>query len=78
MVLEINKIHVMDCVEGMKKMDENSVDVIVTSPPYNIGKKYNGYFDERPRKEYTNWLGEVAKVAKEIMKDNASFFLNVG
>ncbi|MFW6121657.1 MAG: DNA-methyltransferase [Petrotogales bacterium] len=77
-MLEINKIHVMDCIEGMKKMNDNSVDVIVTSPPYNIGKKYNGYFDERPRKEYTNWLGEVAKVAKEVMKDDASFFLNVG
>lgn len=76
--LEINKIHVMDCIEGMSRMDKKSVDVIVTSPPYNIGKKYNGYFDERPREEYLDWMEEVAKKAKRVMKDDASFFLNVG
>lgn len=78
MAFEVNKIHVMDCIEGMKKMDNKSVDVIVTSPPYNIGKEYNGYFDEKPRDEYISWLAEVAEAAKGVMKDDASFFLNVG
>lgn len=34
--MEINKIHLMDCLEGMKQMDDNSVDLIVTDPPYFI------------------------------------------
>jgi site-specific DNA-methyltransferase (adenine-specific) len=76
--LELNKIHVMDCLEGMKHIEEKSIDMIVTSPPYNIGKKYNGYDDERPRSEYLNWMETVAKESTRILKDNGSFFLNVG
>jgi site-specific DNA-methyltransferase (adenine-specific) len=73
-----NKIYAMDCLEGMKLIKDNSVDVIVTSPPYNIGKKYNGYDDERPRDEYLNWMEEVAQQSKRVLKDTGSFFLNVG
>jgi site-specific DNA-methyltransferase (adenine-specific) len=68
----------MDCLEGMKILEENSIDIVVTSPPYNIGKKYNGYNDERPRDEYLDWMEEVAKVLKRILKETGSFFLNVG
>jgi site-specific DNA-methyltransferase (adenine-specific) len=68
----------MDCLEGMKTIDEQSIDVVVTSPPYNIGKKYNGYHDERPRDEYLDWMEEVAAASNRILKDEGSFFLNVG
>ena len=68
----------MDCLEGMKRIKEDSVDIIVTSPPYNIGKKYNGYNDERPRGEYLDWLEEVAQQSKRVLKETGSFFLNVG
>lgn len=76
--LELNKIYAMDCLEGMKSLDDASIDVIVTSPPYNIGKKYRGYNDERPRSEYLDWMEEVAFESKRILKDEGSFFLNVG
>lgn len=78
MKLDINKIHCMDCVKGLKKLDEKSVDIIVTSPPYNIGKKYNKYNDVRPREEYLNWMEKVAEESKRVLKENGSFFLNVG
>jgi len=68
----------MDCLEGMKLIKQNSIDIIVTSPPYNIGKKYNGYNDERPRDEYLEWMEEVAQEAKRVLKETGSFFLNVG
>jgi len=35
--MEINKIYCMDCIEGMKKLEDNSVDSIVTDPPYGLG-----------------------------------------
>lgn len=76
--LLLNKIYAMDCLEGMKRIKEDSVDIIVTSPPYNIGKKYNGYNDERPRGEYLDWLEEVAQQSKRVLKETGSFFLNVG
>ena len=76
--LSLNKIYAMDCLEGMKLIKDNSIDIIVTSPPYNIGKKYNGYNDERPRDEYLSWMGEVAQESKRVLKETGSFFLNVG
>jgi site-specific DNA-methyltransferase (adenine-specific) len=76
--LDINKIHLMDCLEGMKLLDDQSVDVIVTSPPYNIGIEYNTYHDKRPREEYLEWIKDVANECKRILKDDGSFFLNIG
>jgi site-specific DNA-methyltransferase (adenine-specific) len=76
--LEFNKIYAMDCLEGMRSLDAKSIDVIVTSPPYNIGKKYSGYNDDRPRTEYLDWMEQVAFESKRVLKDEGSFFLNVG
>ena len=42
-MLELNKIHNMDCIDGMKMLDDNSVDLVVTSPPYDNLREYNGY-----------------------------------
>ena len=39
----INTIQYMDCVEGMKKLSNESIDLIVTSPPYDGIRKYNGF-----------------------------------
>jgi site-specific DNA-methyltransferase (adenine-specific) len=76
--LEVNKIHLLNCIEGMQSMESKSVDVIVTSPPYNLGIDYNTYQDDKPRVEYLDWIEMVAKEAKRVLKDNGSFFLNVG
>ncbi|AQQ71410.1 Modification methylase MboII [Limihaloglobus sulfuriphilus] len=35
-MIEINRIHLMDALEGLKKLENDSVDLIVTDPPYNI------------------------------------------
>ena len=36
-MLELNRIYNMDCLEGMKSLDDNSVHSIVTDPPYELG-----------------------------------------
>lgn len=41
--MEINKIYNMDCLKGLKVMKEGSVDLTITSPPYDNLRKYNGY-----------------------------------
>lgn len=41
--MELNKIYSMDCLEGMKLLEDNSIDLTVTSPPYDDLRKYNGY-----------------------------------
>lgn len=39
----VNKIHNIDCVEGMKILSDNCIDLTVTSPPYDNLRKYNGF-----------------------------------
>ncbi|MFZ0510904.1 MAG: site-specific DNA-methyltransferase [Candidatus Nitrosopolaris sp.] len=64
----------------MSKLKEEkiSVDVIVTSPPYNIHKDYGSYKDNKERGEYLEWLKAVATASYSILKDEGSFFLNIG
>ncbi len=54
------------------------LDVIVTSPPYNLNKKYTRYKDNRAQEDYVNWMGQVAEKSKNVLKDKGSFFLNIG
>lgn len=41
--MEVNKIYNMDCLEGMKLLKDNSIDLTVTSPPYDNLRTYNGF-----------------------------------
>ena len=41
--MELNKIYNMDCVEGMKHLSDNSIDLTVTSPPYDNLRTYKGF-----------------------------------
>jgi len=66
-----------DCAEVLSLMPEGSVDVIVTSPPYNIGVKYRSYDDAGDRGEYLSWLKDIALLLKRVLKDDGSFFLNI-
>jgi site-specific DNA-methyltransferase (adenine-specific) len=76
---EKNKIYVMDCLEGMNQfLDDGDIDVIVTSPPYNLGIKYNHYDDTIFREDYLDWIEIVGKECKRILNKKGSFFLNIG
>ena len=68
-----------DCARGLKEnLKQNSVDVVITSPPYNIGVNYDTYEDTLPREKYLAWLGGIGSSVKKRLKGDGSFFLNVG
>ena len=68
-----------DCLAGMRThLLSGSVDVVVTSPPYNLGIKYSQYQDDGPRDAYLRWLGEWAAIVKDVLCQGGSLFLNVG
>jgi len=76
--MQTNIIHLQDCVIGMNSLPEKSVDIVVTSPPYNLGINYGTYKDNKPRQEYLNWLESVFVAVKHCLKDDGHFWLNVG
>lgn len=58
--MELNKIYNMDCLKGMKNMPNNCIDMVITSPPYDDLREYNGY----------EWnFEETAKELYRILKD---------
>lgn len=48
--MKLNMIYNMDCLEGMKQLEDGSVDLIIADPPYNIGKAAWDKIDE-----YVGW-----------------------
>ncbi len=73
------KLYQHDCVAGMNaQLQPQSIDTVVTSPPYNIGIKYSDYDDTISREHYLKWLDEWAVAVKRVLKDDGSFFLNIG
>jgi len=68
-----------DCITGMaERLKPESIDIIVTSPPYNIGVKYRKYDDRIPRTEYIDWLKCWGQAVSTVLKNSGSLFLNVG
>ena len=68
-----------DCISGIENnLSQRSIDVVVTSPPYNIGVKYNRYQDTLPRNDYLKFLTNAGGAIKEVLSDDGSFFINIG
>lgn len=74
--MEINKIICKECVSGMKELPDDSVEMIVTSPPYNVGKdiasgkksKYEGYNDDLSSDEYYKLVKESLEQSLRVCK----------
>lgn len=68
--------------ENMEEIVDKNVDVIITSPPYNVGKTYTDgskiYNDKKPYDEYLNFLLKVFKECYRVLSDSGIFFLNIG
>ncbi len=67
-----------DCVAGMAELAPGSIDLVVTSPPYNLGIRYGKYVDSGGREAYLDWCEEWAGQIKRLLQPDGSFFLNVG
>src|SRR5438876_5658529 len=67
-----------DCVAGMADLVAESVDVVVTSPPYNLDIDYATFRDDASRADYLEWSCRWAAEVRRVLKPDGSFFLNVG
>jgi site-specific DNA-methyltransferase (adenine-specific) len=67
-----------DCFKGMSQFPNEHVDLVVTSPPYNLGVRYGKFSDRQDRQSYLRWCGEWAAQVQRILKPSGSFFLNIG
>jgi site-specific DNA-methyltransferase (adenine-specific) len=67
-----------DCLEGMARMSDAAIDLVVTSPPYNLGIAYSRYSDRQDRGAYLDWCHAWALELRRLLKRDGSLFLNLG
>lgn len=79
--MELNKIYNEDCLETMAKMPNGFCDLIITSPPYNVGKnnmtdnkKYKEHNDSMSQEEYLEW---TRKILNECLRVAETTFYNI-
>ena len=82
------KLYNDDCINVLEDLDDNSIDLIITSPPYNLGHsksndktrsievKYNGYLDDLPQDEYEKWQVNVLNECYRVLKPTGLIYYN--
>ncbi|PYR61670.1 MAG: site-specific DNA-methyltransferase [Acidobacteria bacterium] len=74
----ISRFFLSDCRDVFRHLAPHSVDVIVTSPPYNLGIEYHAYRDSLSQAEYLAWTHAWVADAARVLKPDGALFLNVG
>ena len=72
------RFYLADCLEVFRQLPPHSVDVIVTSPPYNLGIRYSRYQDTLSQADYLEWTNTWIAAAARVLRPDGSLFLNVG
>jgi len=79
----INKVICGDCLELMRDIPDKNIDLVVTSPPYNLGNthhtggiKHKAYDDNLPENKYQQWQIDVLNECFRILKDDGSLIYN--
>ena len=84
--METNVIYLGKWEEKIKEIDSNTVDLIITSPPYNVSlgdnkhKKdsYDTYDDNMPYTEYLDWMTKLFFECNRVLKEGGRLCVNIG
>ena len=76
-MIETGKIINGNCIEVMKTLPEGSVDLVVTSPPYNCGINYDTHIDTLPMDDYWSWTKEWLQETYRLLKDDGRVSINI-
>lgn len=73
--VQLDTIHHGDCLPWLRSLPSSSVDSIISSPPYNVGKSYESRTE---LKKYLSRQQEVLVECVRVLKDSGSIFWQVG
>jgi DNA modification methylase len=76
--MELNTIHHLDCLEGLRRLPEQSVDLAFADPPFNIGYDYDVYQDCRGTDDYLKWCRLWIDGVVRALKPSGAFWLAIG
>jgi site-specific DNA-methyltransferase (adenine-specific) len=67
-----------DCEYGISRLSRSTIDLVVTSPPYNLGVRYAKYSDRQSRADYLAWSRSWSAQISRVLRPSGSCFLNIG
>ena len=76
----LNKIHNMDCIEGLKRLPDKCIDMVITSPPYFNLRDYGTIGEIGSETDYNEYINNLITVFTEIyrvLKDDGSCWVNI-
>jgi site-specific DNA-methyltransferase (adenine-specific) len=73
--LHFDTIYNEDCIEGMKKIPDGTVDVIICDPPYNIGKDFGNNSDKQSMADYLEWCDKWITECLRILKPRGTMYI---
>lgn len=73
----LNQILNINCLDGLKLIDDSSIDLVVTSPPYNLAIPYDEYDDSKAIKDYSEFISNVSKELYRVLKSDGRVCINV-
>lgn len=73
--MELNKIHNIDCLIGLKQMSDDSIDLMVTSPPYYNAREYSQW---ETVEDYMNDMKNIFIEVFRTLKNHHYIIVNVG
>jgi site-specific DNA-methyltransferase (adenine-specific) len=76
--MEVNKVYLGDCIEIMKSIPDQSIDLIFADPPFNIGIKYDVHKDNMPYDEYFKWSEQWINQTYRLLKNKGSIYIAIG
>jgi len=74
-MLKTNKIHLMDVLEGLNEIEDNSCQIIIADPPYNIGKDFGNNKDKMELDKYLEWCDNWITECIRVLKPNGTLFI---
>jgi site-specific DNA-methyltransferase (adenine-specific) len=75
MKLELNKFHLIDVVEGLKLLNDNSADIIIGDTPYNIGIDFGICKDKLALNDYLTWCDTWINECIRVLKPTGSLYI---
>src|SRR2546423_13006910 len=67
-----------DCAKEIQGLGDGTIDLVVTSPPYNLGIAYSRYSDRQNRDDYLNWCHDWAAELRRGLESARSLFFFFG
>ena len=70
-----NEVNLIDCIEGLSQLEDNSVDCFIVDPPYNIGKDFGNNKTKKDIQQYVDWCEAWIVQCERALKPSGTMYI---